>query len=102
MDVRTAEVSTQRLFYGTKTSWYAQMIFGAHGVRTKDHTGLLTDQTLELFGVVNGPLQSTFDLTLRSNKEFFAGATFFWLAILFVMTLSDYFTRIWPAVPQID
>jgi cytochrome c oxidase subunit IV len=34
--------------------------------------------------------------------QFFAGATFFWLAILFVMTLSDYFSRNWPTLPQID
>jgi cytochrome c oxidase subunit 4 len=33
--------------------------------------------------------------------QFFAGATFFWLAILFVLTLSDYFTRPLPAVPQV-
>jgi cytochrome c oxidase subunit IV len=33
--------------------------------------------------------------------QFFAGATFFWLMILFVLTLSDYFSRNWVAVPQI-
>ena len=34
--------------------------------------------------------------------QFFAGATFFWLAILFVMTLSDYFSREWPAVAPVE
>ena len=34
--------------------------------------------------------------------QFFAGATFFWLAILFVLTLSDYFSRDWPTAPQIE
>ena len=33
--------------------------------------------------------------------KFFCAATFFWLLILFVLTLADYFSRIWPAVPQI-
>jgi len=33
--------------------------------------------------------------------KFVAGATFFWLAILFTLTMSDYFTRIWPAVPKV-
>jgi cytochrome c oxidase subunit 4 len=33
--------------------------------------------------------------------KFFAGATFFWLAILFVLTLSDYFTRPVPALPPV-
>jgi cytochrome c oxidase subunit 4 len=32
--------------------------------------------------------------------KFFAGATFFWLAILFVMTMSDYASRTWPTVPK--
>jgi cytochrome c oxidase subunit 4 len=36
-----------------------------------------------------------------SLVQFFAGATFFWLLILFVLTLSDYFSRNWAAVPQI-
>jgi hypothetical protein len=76
VDVKTSEAQFQRIYYGTRESWYAQMTFGAHGVRTEDHTGLLTDQTVEVFGVVNGPRQSVFDVTLRSNKEFFAGTTF--------------------------
>ncbi|MEX2175555.1 MAG: cytochrome C oxidase subunit IV family protein [Pirellulaceae bacterium] len=29
-----------------------------------------------------------------------AGAGFFWLAILFGLTLSDYLTRDWPALPH--
>jgi cytochrome c oxidase subunit 4 len=33
--------------------------------------------------------------------QFFAGATFFWLAILFVLTLSDYFTRPLPVLPEV-
>ena len=33
--------------------------------------------------------------------KFFAGATFFWLAILFVLTLSDYATRPQPVLPQV-
>lgn len=33
--------------------------------------------------------------------KFFAGATFFWLMILFMLTLADYFSRDWPAVPKI-
>jgi cytochrome c oxidase subunit IV len=33
--------------------------------------------------------------------KFFAGATFFWLIILFSLTLADYFSREWPAaLPQ--
>jgi cytochrome c oxidase subunit IV len=36
-----------------------------------------------------------------SLVQFFAGATFFWLLIMFVLTLSDYFSRNWPAVPRL-
>lgn len=32
--------------------------------------------------------------------RFFAGAALFWLAILFVLTMNDYFSRIWFKLPN--
>jgi cytochrome c oxidase subunit IV len=32
--------------------------------------------------------------------RFFAGAALFWLAILFVLTMNDYFSRLWFKLPN--
>jgi len=76
VDVRTSEGRYERIFYGTKESWYAQASVGARGLRTEDHSGLLTDQNLEVFGSLNGPKQSIFEASVQQNKEFFNGTTF--------------------------
>jgi hypothetical protein len=76
VDVRTGEAQYERIFYGTKESWYAQASMGARGLRTENHDGLLTDQNLELFGTLNGPKQSILTVNLEHNKEFFNGVTF--------------------------
>ncbi len=76
VDVRTGEAQYERFFYGTKESWYAQASMGLRGLRTEDHGGTLTDQNLELFGILNGPKQSILEARLFHNKEFFDGVTF--------------------------
>ena len=76
VDVKTGEAQYERIFYGTKESWYAQASMGLHGLRTEDHDGTLTDQNLELFGTLNGPRQSTLQVNLEHNKELFDGVTF--------------------------
>ena len=45
----------------------------------------------------------TFFMHLRWSTHmvrFFAGAALFWLAILFVLTLNDYFSRLWFKLPN--
>jgi hypothetical protein len=76
VDVKTGEGQYERVFYGTKDTWYAQASLGAHGLRTDDHEGTLTDQVAEVFGTLTGPRQSTYDLRVQKNKEFFRGTTF--------------------------
>ncbi len=76
VDVKTAQAQGERFFYGGKTDWYTRMSVGAKGLRTKDHAGTLTDQTVELFGTLNGALQSLAELRLESSKIFFNGTTF--------------------------
>ncbi len=44
---------------------------GFHGLRTEDHEGILTDQVAEVFGRLNGPRQSNYELRLQKNKEFY-------------------------------
>jgi hypothetical protein len=76
VDVKTAEGQYQRVFYGEPTSWYAQMTFGAHGLHTQDHTGRLTDQTAEVFGVYQGARQSAVEVHYLHNRTFFNGTLF--------------------------
>ena len=76
VDVKTGEGQYQRFFYGTKETWYAQASVGVHGLRTEDHSGLLTDQVAEVFGTINGPLQSAAELRIGKNKEYYRGTTF--------------------------
>nr|QEO74132.1 hypothetical protein [uncultured bacterium] len=76
VDVKTGEAQYERVFYGTKETWYAQASVGVHGLRTDDHDGTLTDEITEVFGTLNGPRQSAYELRLQKNKEFFRGQTF--------------------------
>lgn len=76
VDVKTAQAQGERLFYGDKDNWYTRMSVGLKGLRTEDHTGILTDQTVELFGTLNGPYQSQVEVYLDDTKTFFNGTTF--------------------------
>ena len=76
VDVKTGEAQYERVFYGNKNTWYAQASLGAHALRTEDHTGTLTDEVAEVFGTLNGPRQSAYELRLQKNQEFFRGTLF--------------------------
>jgi hypothetical protein len=76
VDVKTGEGQYERVFYGTKKTWYAQASLGAHALRTEDHESTLTDEVMEVFGTLNGPLQSAYELRIQKNKEFFRGTLF--------------------------
>jgi hypothetical protein len=76
VDIKTAQAQGQRFFYGDKEDWYAQMSVGARGLRTEDHTGLLTDQNVEVFGTLAGPLQSQVEAHVYKRKEYFNGTLF--------------------------
>ena len=76
VDVKTSEVGYERLIYGKRDDWYAQMSFGGNYLRTEDHSGLLTDESIEVFGIYQGPRQSLIRLQLFDNQEFFAGVTY--------------------------
>lgn len=76
VDVKTSEAQYQRLIYGDSDDWYAQIALGARGLRTEDHSGRLTDQEVELFGIYFGPLQSAVQMQLFDVKQYFNGVTF--------------------------
>ncbi len=76
VDVKTSEVGYERVVYGEQGDWYAQMSFGGRALRTEDHSGLLTDEEIEVFGIYQGPKQSFVRLQLFDNQEFFGGVTY--------------------------
>ncbi len=76
VDVKTATAQGERFIYGGKDDWYARMSFGAKGLRTEDHTGTLTDQLAEVFGTLNGPLQSQVEVYIDKVKTYYNGETF--------------------------
>jgi hypothetical protein len=69
VDIKTAEAQFERIYRGTGDSWYAQMSVGARGLRTDDHGGRQTDENVELFGTLWGPMQSYFEVDIASRKE---------------------------------
>ncbi|MFL5446284.1 MAG: DUF5916 domain-containing protein [Myxococcales bacterium] len=76
VDVKTGEAQYERVIYGTKETWYAQASLGAHGLRTEDHGGTLTDEIAEVFGTLNGPYQSAFEARVQKNREYYRGTIF--------------------------
>ena len=76
VDIKTATAQGERFIYGTRENWYSSLSFGGKAFRTEDHTGRLTDQTTELFGTFNGPLQSRGELYLDRVKTYYNGETF--------------------------
>lgn len=76
VDVRTAESTVERSFWGERDDWFRRIIVGAKVDRTEDHDGLKTDQGVEVYANFNGPLQSFAELRVLDRDEFFAGTTF--------------------------
>ena len=76
VDVKTAEAVLERLHYGKRGGRFTQISYGLRGLRTEDHDGVLTDDTFELFGQYQGPLQSQLDVAISDGRERFGGQTF--------------------------
>jgi hypothetical protein len=71
VDIRQTQVLAIRTFWGQENKWYDQWDLGAYGNHVEDHDGQLTDEAIEVFTTVRGPLQSVVDLDLDRRKEFF-------------------------------
>jgi hypothetical protein len=76
VDVRTAEASARRIVRGKKGGWFTQFDAGLTALRTDDHEGRLTDESFELFGVYQGPLQSTAEFFVTRSRQLFNGVMF--------------------------
>ncbi len=76
VDIRTAEATAKRIFRGKRGDWFTQIDAGLSALRTDDHDGRLTDETYELFGSYQGPLQSIAEFAVERTTQLFNGVTF--------------------------
>lgn len=71
VDIRQAQGRVQRQIYGERgQDRWTQINVGLSGQRTEDHSGQLTDDGLDLYANVSGPLQSFFEVSVESNSNF--------------------------------
>lgn len=71
VDMRRAQVLGIRRFWGSEDSWYNQWTIGAYGNHVEDQDGQLTDEMVQLFATLSGPLQSNVELYLTRREDFF-------------------------------
>ena len=73
VDMLRAQAVGRRRFWGDEDSWYVQWDVGTYLNHIEDQDGQLTDQVVQLYTSVLGPLQSVFDLAVMRSKEYFSG-----------------------------
>jgi hypothetical protein len=76
VDTRRLQGLFQRRIFGDGSQWYTQLNFGVIGQRIEDHTGLLTDSTIQGFASFSGAMQSLLEFDYYRNKEYFDGVTY--------------------------
>ena len=76
VDTRTFNPGVGRAFWGQPGNWYSRINVELEAIRTTDHTGLLTDESVVLWGTYEGPLQSFARLGLIQGKEYYDGTTY--------------------------
>lgn len=76
VDLRRANLSLSRSFWGRRGSWYNLLVVGMAGMRTYDYHGNLTDQNLSVNLRYQGPLQTAVMFMYSRGREFFAAKSF--------------------------
>lgn len=76
VDTRGGEVGAQRIFWGRPGQFLTRASLGAEVQRMEDHTGALSDQSVDLFVRLEGPYQSSFHLRTVSFQEAFEQTTY--------------------------
>jgi hypothetical protein len=69
VDVRNARANLTRTFWGQPSDWYTQINAGARFEYTENFDSVLTDRIVEVFGNVQGPLQSFFETRWSRTTE---------------------------------
>ena len=73
VDQRKAQAIVRRTFWGEENSWHDRWSIGAYANHTEDHTGQLTDEAVQVYASITGPLQLTGEAYLQKRKEYFDG-----------------------------
>jgi len=73
VDIRQAEGIGQRTFWGEEDDWYTRTQTGIYVRRIEDHSGTLTDETINAFFNFSGPYQSFAEVALQQDERFFEG-----------------------------
>ncbi len=95
VDWRRALGVLRRNFWGEPEDWYSQLQTGFFAFRSEDQTGQLTDELVNTFFSLRGPLQSFAQIEVERARTL-AGATLFEDGAKFVGIVSwfVYFARI--------
>jgi len=75
VDIVKRQLIGTRRFWGAD-DWYDQWDVGGYLNRTEDHEGRLTDEIVQLWTTLRGPLQSIVDLNVLRRKEYFDGVLY--------------------------
>jgi len=73
VDMRKAQAIGSHTFWGKENSWYDRWAIGAYANHIEQHGGQLTDEAVQLFANLTGPLQFYGEAYLQRRKEFFDG-----------------------------
>lgn len=73
VDARTWEGDLARIWWGEEEDWYSRWALGATYERTENDAGRLTDEDMELFAELLGPLQSVVFVEASSRSILFQG-----------------------------
>ncbi len=76
VDLRSLNGMLEYRIWGERDDWYRRVTFGVFAERIEDQDGLVTDEGVNLFATMNGPLQSFADLTIGDREELFLGERF--------------------------
>jgi hypothetical protein len=72
VDIRRGTANLMRLFWGDRGNWFTLLGFGTSAVVIYDHEGNLTDRTVLMNAIYQGPLQSRINLAYLNKLELYA------------------------------
>jgi len=86
VDLRQGIFNLQRILWGEADDWYTRIDAGVFVRRIEDHSGTLTDQTVNLYVDANGPFQSFAEIALQQDEKLVRGRRYtdLWTSQLFV------------------
>ena len=76
VDYKEAVTGLERHWWGESGDWYNRISAGGEYERSEDHSGQLLNQEFDVWGIVQGPMQSFVFLDLASREEYWDGRLF--------------------------